>query len=188
MEGGYQSFQNDVGNYACGKLVGTNMGVSAVAYQDWVNRCPTKSEMQNMTQETAKNFYAWYFDRYNVYPVQNQTLAELLMNNTMGAPARAIEAEQKALNGMGYSLAIDGVRGPLTISALNAAARKNLPATYNAIRAAWVEYLGGISSEYRTAWIARMDRFFPPIGAAQAGFGGLGIIFLILIGLGLKSK
>lgn len=187
MEGGYQAFPNDVGNYACGQLIGTNMGVSAVAYREWVARCPTVSEMKNMTQETARNFYAWYFDRYNVYPVQNQKLAELLMNNTMGAPARAIEAEQKALNRLGYSLTVDGVRGPLTIAAINSAAKKNLAGTYNAIRAAWVEYLGSINSEYRAAWLARMDRHFPPMGAAQAGAGSVGLILLLLVAFGLKK-
>lgn len=190
MEGGYQEFPNDIGNYACGVLVGTNMGVSAVAYSDWVGRCPSKQEMQDLTKSTAFNFYAWYFDRYNLYPIQNQKLFELCANNTMGAPSQAIKAEQRALNALGASLAIDGQRGPQTIAALNNAASKNLSATYNAIRAEWVNYLNGINSEYRAGWIARMDKYFPPMasGNTQAGFGGVGLIVLLLIGYSIAKK
>jgi lysozyme family protein len=189
MEGGYQAFPNDIGNYACGNLIGTNMGVSAVAFSDWIGRCPTVAEMVNLEQQTAFNFYSWYFDRYNLYLIQNQKLFELCANNTMGAPSQAIKAEQRALNALGASLAIDGQRGPQTIAALNDAAKKNLPATYNAIRAEWVAYLNGINSEYRAGWIARMDRHFPPMGTTnKAGFGSAGLIILLIIGFSIAKK
>jgi lysozyme family protein len=189
MEGGYQAFSNDIGNYACGNLIGTNMGVSAVAFSEWIGRCPTVAEMVNLDQQTTFNFYSWYFDRYNLYPIQNQKLFELCANNTMGAPSQAIRAEQRALNNLGAGLAIDGQRGPQTIAALNNAAKKNLSATYNAIRAEWVAYLNGINSEYRAGWIARMDRHFPPMGTTnKAGFGGAGLIILLLVGLSIAKK
>lgn len=190
MEGGYQEFPNDIGNYACGVLVGTNMGVSAVAYSDWVGRCPSKQEMKALNQQTAFNFYAWYFDRYNLYPIQNQNLFELCANNTMGAPSQAIKAEQRALNNLGANLTVDGNRGPKTIAAINKAAAKNFSVTYNAIRAEWVAYLNGINSEYRAGWISRMDKYFPPMasGNTQAGFGGAGLVILLLIGLSIAKK
>jgi len=189
MEGGYQAFPNDIGNYACGNLIGTNMGVSAVAFSDWIGRCPTVAEMVNLDQQTAFNFYSWYFDRYNLYPIQNQKLFELCANNTMGAPSQAIKAEQRALNNLGANLAIDGQRGPQTIAALNNAAKKNLPVTYNAIRAEWVAYLNNINSEYRAGWIARMDQHFPPMGTTnKAGFGSAGLIILLIIGFSIVKK
>jgi lysozyme family protein len=189
MEGGYQAFPNDIGNYACGNLVGTNMGVSAVAYSDWVGRCPTVEEMTNLDQQTAFNFYAWYFDRYNLYPIKNQKMFELCANNTMGAPLQAIKAEQRALNNLGAILTVDGDRGPKTIAAINAAAAKNFAATYNAIRAEWVNYLNGINSEYRAGWINRMNKYFPAIDTTtKAGFGGAGLIMLLLIGISIIKK
>lgn len=66
MEGGYQAFPDDVWNYACGGLVGTNMGVSAVSYSEWVGRCPTADEMKSLTQATAFDFFAWYLSLQRV--------------------------------------------------------------------------------------------------------------------------
>jgi lysozyme family protein len=189
IEGGYQTFPNDIGNYACGNLVGTNMGVSAVAYSDWVGRCPTVQEMTNLDQQTAFNFYSWYFDRYNLYPIENQKLFELCANNTMGAPSQAIRAEQRALNNLGANLTVDGDRGPKTIAAINLAAKKNFAATYNAIRAEWVNYLNGINSEYRAGWINRMNTYFPAIDTTtKAGFGSAGLILLLLVGYSIIKK
>jgi len=98
IEGGYQNRSDDNGNYSCGILVGTNMGVSGVALTDWYGRCVSADEVRALDPQTAFEFYAWYFDRYRLYEIQDQKFAELLMNNTMGSPAGAARAEQKALN------------------------------------------------------------------------------------------
>lgn len=164
LEGGYQRDPVDKGNYnTCGELVGTNMGLSAVAYSTWVGRCVDEAEMRAITRDTAFNFYAWYFNLYNCYKIEDQHLAELIMNNTMGAPGPAAKAEQRALNKLGYKVAIDGSRGPATIAALNKAARANMPRLYNAIRAEWLAYLKRLNSKFYPGWLKRMEAF-PPIG------------------------
>lgn len=189
MEGGYQAMPADVGNYACGNLVGTNMGVSAVAFQQWQGRCPTVSDMKGLTQADALAFYKWYWQYYNIDGINNQALAELVMNNTMGAPSQAAKAEQRALQRMGYTnVAVDGARGPITLAALNDAARKDLQRTYNTVREEWINYLGGINSQFRQAWINRMDRHFPPMdGNMQMAGGGL-IGLLVLLGLFFANR
>jgi lysozyme family protein len=190
MEGGYQNDPADVGNYACNVLVGTNMGVSAVAYQEWTGRCPTPAESRNMSVATALQFYRWYWQRYNIDRINNQALAELVMNNTMGAPKRAAEAEQRALQRLGYNVEEDGARGPITLAALNDAAAKDLPRIYNLVREEWVNYLNTINSKFRQGWINRMDRHFPPMdgsgGNMLAGGGIIGV--LVLLGIFLANK
>jgi lysozyme family protein len=194
MEGGYQAMTADVGNYACGNLVGTNMGVSAVAWEMWKGRCPTVADMRNLTTADALQFYRWYWNLYNIDGVNNQALAELIMNNTMGAPKRAAEAEQRALQRLGYSnVEEDGDRGPITLAALNDAANKNLPRVYNLVREEWVNYLNTINSQFRQGWINRMNRHFPPMeasssypGTVTAGGGWLGL--LLLIGIFVATK
>lgn len=186
MEGGYQNRPDDTGNYnTCGQLVGTNMGISAVAYSTWVNRCATEAEMKGITKETAFSFYAWYFDRYNLFQIQDQKLAELLMNNTMGSPTGAAKAEQRALNRMGYSVAVDGARGQQTINALNAAWKKNPQGIYNTIREEWINYLHSINKpQFIEGWMYRINRYFPPLGAVTSGAAiDLAIIaFFVFVG------
>ena len=168
IEGGYQAMPDDNGNWACGQLVGTKYGVSAVAYQTWVGRCPTKSEMESITEGTAFNFYSWYFHRYNLYPIENQHFFELLANNTMGSPTNAARVEQRVLNKMGYPVQVDGVRGPATLSALNAAWRSNPSAIYNNIRAAWIDYLKSLNKpQFLPGWLKRMNHFPPMEGGAS---------------------
>lgn len=181
MEGGYQNRADDTGNYnTCGQLVGTNMGVSAVALSTWYGRCVTTEEMKALSQSTAFNFYAWYFDKYGLFEIQDQQFAELLMNSTMGSPTGAAKSEQRALNKMGYNLAVDGNRGSQTIQALNAAYKKNPVATYNGIRQEWVSYLHSINKpQFIEGWMYRMNRFFPPIGNASTSAIGFGLAIVL---------
>ena len=173
---------DDNGNYCGGELVGTKHGVSAVAYGTWAGRCPTVAEMKALTTGTAFQFYAWYFDRYNLYPIESQKFFELLANNTMGSPSGAARAEQRALNRLGYSVAVDGVRGPATVAALNAAWRSNPAGIYNAVREEWIKHLNSINKpQFLTGWMKRLDRYFPPIGTASAiGAGAIAILLLTI--------
>ena len=181
IEGGYQAFPDDNGNYCAGALVGTKYGVSAVAFGTWAGRCPTVDEMKALTTDTAYQFYAWYFDRYNLYPIEDQKFFELLANNTMGSPAAAARAEQKALNRLGYSVQVDGVRGNATIAALNAAWRANPSRIYNAVRDEWVKYLYSINKpQFLPGWLKRLDNYFPPMGIAAVGIGAALLLAAIL--------
>ena len=180
IEGGYQNRADDSGNYACGNQVGTKYGISAGAFQTWTGRCPTVADMQAITTGQTFNFYAWYFDRYNLFKIENQKFFELLANNTMGSPAGAAKAEQKALNSLGFQVAVDGIRGPQTIAALNAAWKKNPASIYNAVRAEWVQYLNSINKpQFLQGWLNRLNKYFPPMAAAA----GLGLAAVIVIGI-----
>lgn len=189
MEGGYQNRADDGGNYACGDLVGTNMGVSAVAYETWVGRCPSAAEMEGLDESTAFSFYAWYFDKYRLYPIESQQLFELLANNTMGSPAGAARAEQRALNRLGYTVAVDGNRGAQTIAALNEAWRKSPAAIYNAVREEWIAHLRSIDKpQFLQGWLARMARYFPPMQQHGTGAPAWAYVGLLLLGLYAWAK
>lgn len=180
IEGGYQDRADDTGNYnACGELTGTNMGASSVALSEWLGRCVTEDEVRGLTKNQAYNFYSWYFNRLNLFQVENQILFELLANNAMGSPTAAAKVEQRVLNQFGYQVAVDGVRGAQTIAAINAAWRKHGAQFYNAIRAGWIEYLKSLNKpQFLPGWLKRMTNF--PEIASSSGMG-LGIALLILI-------
>lgn len=183
IEGGYQAMPDDTGNYACGQLIGTKYGVSAVAFSTWVNRCPTVQEIKDMTTDMARSFYAWYFDRYNLFQIENQKFFELLANNTMGSPAGAARVEQRALRSLGYPVAVDGNRGPATVAALNDAWRKRPADIYNAVRAEWITYLKSINKpQFLQGWLYRLDTYFPPMGtAAGLGIGAAALLIAALL-------
>ncbi len=186
VEGGFQALPDDNGNYACGQLIGTNMGVSAVAFSQWVGRCPSVQEMKNLDKQTAFNFYAWYFDTWNLYPVENQKFFELLANNTMGSPAGASRAEQRALNRMGFSVAVDGKRGSATVSALNQAWRQNPAKIYNLVREEWVNHLQSINKpQFLAGWMARINKYFPPLpmggGSGPWAMAAVAVMILTLL-------
>lgn len=186
MEGGYQNDPDDVGNYACGRQVGTNMGIAAPSYQTFTGRCPSVADMKAINQAFAWDFYQWYWKIYNIHLIENQKLAELVMNNTMGSPRSAAKAEQRALRALGYThvmvggvrkeVTVDGDRGPITLAALNLAARHNLPRIYNAVRAAWVAHLVSLNSKFLDGWMIRVNRHFPVMKAATVGVLGLAVV------------
>lgn len=179
IEGGWQERPDDNGNYCGGQLIGTKYGVSAVAFQTWVGRCPSVDEMKAISEDTAYQFYSWYFNYYRLYPIENQTFFELLANNTMGSPAGAARAEQRALNRLGYNVSVDGVRGAQTIAALNAAWRDNPTAIYNSVREEWIKYLKSLNKpQFLPGWMKRLDENFPPLGGLALGTGALALILL----------
>lgn len=164
MEGGYQADPDDVGNYVCDKLIGTNRGISAIALREYLGRCPTVADSKGIDDSFAWYFYTWYFGKKSRYlEVEDQETAELLMNNHMGAPARAAEAAQRAMNHFGYGLEIDGIAGSKTIAAINDAVRQNKTVAYNAIRLKWLEYLKTTNAKFRDGLIARIENNFPAL-------------------------
>jgi lysozyme family protein len=197
MEGGYQNDPDDSGNYACGNQVGTNMGIAAPSYQTYTGRCPSVYDMKAIDQAFAWGFYNWYWERFNIHRIENQKLAELVMNNTMGSPANACKTEQRALIRLGYrfvmvdgvrkEVTVDGARGPITIAALNLAARQNLPRIYNAIRAEWIAYLERLNSKFLPGWMIRLNRHFPTM-AAGIGIAGAAVVAGILYFALKKSR
>lgn len=187
IEGGYQNHPDDTGNYCNGQLIGTKFGMSAIAVGTWWGRCPSVQEMKDLTTADAQDFYAWYFDRYSLFQIQNQKFFELLANNTMGSPANAAKVAQRALNQIGFKVDVDGIFGPQTIDALNEAWQRYGAKAYNLIRKAWIEYLESLNRpQFIEGWLYRMNRYFPPIGVA--GSIGFTITALTVIWIILKNK
>lgn len=158
--------------------------MSAVAVATWWGRCPSVAEMKALSKADALAFYSWYFDRYNLYQIQDQKLFELVANNTMGSPANAAKVTQRALTKFGYSVSVDGVFGPQTISALNEAWKKYGSKIYNQIRADWVQYLKDLNRpEFIEGWLFRMNKYFPSISEKGMSIG----LFAALLFIGYQA-
>jgi len=81
FEGGFQQFPNDTANYCNGALIGTNHGISAVAYKGYYNECPTVAEMKALTKDQAKTIYKKnYWDVIQGDRIANQSVAHIFFD------------------------------------------------------------------------------------------------------------
>lgn len=85
-EGGFQNKKNDSANYVNGILIGTNRGISAVAYYTYYRRVPTVEDMKALTVEQAKLIFKGnYWDKVAGDFINNQSVAALMFQYIIGA-------------------------------------------------------------------------------------------------------
>jgi len=85
-EGGYQADPADTANYVKGVLIGTNHGISAIAYATYLKRTPTVDEMKALTQDTAKLiFKSLFWDKIAGDYITNQSVSQLMFQYVIGA-------------------------------------------------------------------------------------------------------
>lgn len=79
VEGGYQAYPNDNGNYtSSGKLVGTNHGVAAITLETYLGREPTVAEMKGLTTTMATSIYKKLFwDKMKGDKIISQSVAHI---------------------------------------------------------------------------------------------------------------
>jgi lysozyme family protein len=170
-EGGYQDMSSDTGNYnACGKLVGTNRGITSKTIETLMGvKCPDKIFMQGITEDYAFEVLTKFWDFYRVDEILDQDIANLVFNNFMGLPKKAAETVQLACNRFQANLKVDGAMGSKTITALNSLAAQNRGAIYNAILEEWLKYLNTTQLVFRQGLLSRVnDLFFFITAAANA--------------------
>lgn len=175
IEGGYQKNTNDRGNYtSSGKLIGTNMGISAKALEEYLGREPALHEMANLSRSTATKIYReQYWNRHKLYEFESQELAELvadgIINHGPGTSTKpgGVTLLQNTLNVFGEELKVDGKIGPLTIAAVNRQTELNGAALYNIYREERMEHYRNIALNDPTqqiflgGWMDRLERYYP---------------------------
>mgnify|MGYP002149219617 FL=1 len=100
-EGGYQANPADSGNYnSLGQLVGTNRGISAPVYEDWIGRPPSVTDMKNISLDTALDIYENnYWNVLGCDEMTSQFVAEIVCDHGVNAgPSRAGRIIQTCCN------------------------------------------------------------------------------------------
>ncbi len=165
VEGGYTDNPNDNGNWTggrkgIGQLVGTNYGISAPVYKEWIGRTPTRQDMLSLTKDTAKKIFKnWYWDAIKASQINSQSVANIIVDHGVNAGLGSIgKIVQRILNNhFNYNLRIDGVIGPATRAAINSVNSKQL---HDLIKLSREEFYEKIDNEhFRDGWLVRLSKF-----------------------------
>ncbi len=187
-EGGYQSDPQDSGNYYMGNLIGTKWGISAPTLAGYLGRIPSKTEMQNLSKQTAEQILkANYWFRNHLEKLQNQSLATLIYDGAVNHGTNAMRfLVEKALRLIGYSLSYYEVFTPKGIQVLNRQNQKKLFYAIKKVRAD--KYRKSDKKQFIGGWLSRLDRinYYPNNSLssiwpyAALFFIGMGLILIAL--------
>ncbi len=131
-EGGYQAYPNDSANYnSKNELVGTNRGISAIAYEQYIGHPPSASEMKAITQQTALDVYKKLFwDKIKGDAIKNDSVAQMMFEAFIASGGYGIQRIRKAINIYnGKQLVAEVVTQPLTnleVNYINSAAAQKM--------------------------------------------------------------
>tara|TARA_R110000744_G_scaffold11247_3_gene34288 strand:+ start:1238 stop:1861 length:624 start_codon:yes stop_codon:yes gene_type:complete len=184
VEGGYTNNPKDNGNWTGGKigvgnLVGTNKGISAPVYAQWIGRTPTVADMKAITGSTANLiFKKWYWDKVGADRIADQSVAEIIVDHAVNAGTYAAgKLVQKVLNEkFGKNISIDGGIGAQTITAINSV---NPFTLHEAIKAARLQYYISINqSTFIDGWKYRLEKFVYD-KPQNAGMGLVAILAMV---------
>jgi lysozyme family protein len=174
-EGGFQKMPEDSGNYnSLRQLVGTNYGINAQVYENYLKRPPTEQDMRAMPRHIALAiFKQLYWDRIKGDDIRDQQVANILFDGHVNHGRWGIQMMQGVLG-----LSRDGIIGSMTLNAINRANPFNLFAVYKKARIAGYHDLvrrRPKDQRFLRGWLIRINSFiyqgdglvFPPAGGGQ---------------------
>jgi lysozyme family protein len=173
FEGGFQNYANDNANYCDGKLIGTNMGISSVAYKTAYGVCPTFEQIKSLTRSQAEQIYKKnYWDKINGDKIKNQSVAELMFQFIIGSGASQISILKDIandVNGKNIIVSDDSVITDGEASLINALNQEK----YHSALKLWREnFLKGLAEKnpdkygmFLNGWLRRLASYiyFPEI-------------------------
>lgn len=99
FEGGFQQFANDTANYCDGQLIGTNRGISAIAYKGYYGKCPTVDEMKALTEQQAKAIYKKNFwDYISGDNIKDESVAHIMFDAHIASGGAGVKRIKTAIN------------------------------------------------------------------------------------------
>jgi lysozyme family protein len=149
----------DSGNYNSRRqLVGTNWGINAQVYENYLKRPPTEQDMRDMPRHIALAiFKQLYWDRIKGDEIRNQQVANILFDGHVNHGRWGIQMMQGVLG-----LSRDGIVGSMTLSAINRANPFNLFAAYKKARVAGYHDLvrrRPKDQRFLRGWLTRINSF-----------------------------
>lgn len=170
-EGGYQANPNDTGNYnSLGELVGTNHGINAQVYENWLGYPPTQQQMANMPQSTAKLiFQTRFWSKMMGDQISSQPLADIIYDGIVNH-GKGVELLQQVLG-----IVDDNIFGATTLTAVQAADPGQLYVDYKERRRKYYIWLANwrpANQVFLQGWLNRLNTYndFPNYQPSTDGF------------------
>lgn len=175
-EGGYQDYATDPGNFnSLGQLVGTNWGISAPVYEDWIGRPPTRQDMEGMSKEEARQIYrSKYWDRIRGDEIHSQEVANVFLDGHVNHGRSGIRMMQKVVN-----VDQDGVVGPITLAAINSRPPDSVVRQYIQERENlyyWLAENREGMAMFLNGWLNRLDMFRQNLPAGGEALAGIALV------------
>lgn len=146
FEGGYQNFTTDTANYnSLGQLSGTNHGISAIAYEQYLHRPPTVADIKAITKEIAKAVYKKLFwDKVQGDQLKNDSVAHIVFDSHIGSGGVGLKQVRQAINKTAGKAVVSIGSSPLTMgeaNIINGLNQEHFFNTLKEIRLAFFQYL-----------------------------------------------
>ena len=159
VEGGYQKMPEDSGNYnSLDQLVGTNHGISAIAFESYYGYPPSEADMRALTQSQAITIYRRkYWDTIAGDEIHNQDLAHILFDGRVNHGRTGLKLMQRVLG-----VPQDGRMGPITLGALNSQDPGTIYYAYKQERANlyyWLVDEYPRNARFLNGWLNRLNEF-----------------------------
>lgn len=109
FEGGYQAFPNDSANYtSTGSLVGTNRGISAIAYETYLGFPPTVSQMKAITPQIARAVYKKLFwDKMRGDELLSDSVAHIIFDSYIATGS--LKLSRQGINDAGGNVDVGNI-------------------------------------------------------------------------------
>lgn len=162
IEGGYQDNPADTGNYSCGVLAGTNMGISAIALEDYYGYCVSKSDSLNLTPTEAQAIYkVKYWDVIRGDQIKNQSIADLIFDAYVNQTGWVKTMMAETFKQLGINVP---VKIPFTndmVSAINNTNGNDFFTIFKAQREEkyHIQAEKGANYEFKEGWLKRLSYF-----------------------------
>jgi lysozyme family protein len=154
-EGGFVNDPDDLGG-------ATNKGVTLSTYMQYCRKkgypVPTVERLKNLSeQEWTEILKTMYWDRWKADQIENQSVANILVDWVWASGNYGIKIPQKLLG-----VTVDGIVGPKTIDAVNS---RNPRELFDMIKIARFDYIEDIcrkrpaNNKFKRGWINRINDF-----------------------------
>jgi len=169
-EKGYQNTPGDKGNLnSRGVPVGTNYGVSARVYEQYLGRVPTAQDMRQMSPSVAREIIhqAYWNHMLHGDEIQSQQLADAIGDITVTSQKKGLELATQWLLLSGYPVAARNEHNELpgdAIRAMNTMTPEQEKLYLNAFALDQRHYYAGLGEDYdrsKYGWDHRVTGNFP---------------------------